>query len=353
VTTAPTGAVNLIRIGWMPGRRAWLVGSAVVALGGAAGCGSDTADAPADADGPVAAVIKGLDNPFFQTMDEGLLATAQAHHISLRVSAAAGLQDTAGQASALESFAGQRAGCYVVNPITSTNLIPSLAHVPDATPIVNIDSPVDVAAARAAGVRIKNSIGTDNVAAGRLAARAMARQVAPGAHVAIIAGIPGDATSGACARGFSEGANGHFRVVQTIAADFDGTRAQLATEDALHADPRLRGVFAVNDEMALGVARAVDGAGRRGKVKVIGLDGIRAALDAVHRGAMSATVAQYPYTIGQLGVEACAAAMRGRALPARVDAPVQLVTPANVTRASAQFPKPVAAFDDPLAPLAR
>jgi ABC-type sugar transport system substrate-binding protein len=353
VTTAPDRPFNLIRIGGMPGRRVWLIGSAVMALGATTGCGSDTADAPAAGDGPVAAVIKGLDNPFFQTMNEGLLATAQARHIPLRVSAAAGLQDTAGQASALESFAGQRAGCYVVNPITSTNLVPSLAHVPDATPVVNIDSPIDVAAARAAGVRIKTYIGTDNVAAGRLAAQAMARLVGPGAHVAIISGIPGDATSGARVRGFRQGAAGHFRVVQTIAADFDTTRAQLATEDALRGEPRLRGVFAVNDEMALGVARAVQDAGRRGTVKVIGLDGIREALDAVRRGAMSATVAQYPYTIGQLGVEACAAAMHGRSLPARVDAPVQLVTRANVARASAQFPKPVAAFDDPLAPLAR
>jgi ABC-type sugar transport system substrate-binding protein len=337
----------------MPGRRVWLLGSAVAALGTAAGCGSDTSDAPAGGNGSVAAVIKGLDNPFFQTMHEGLLATAQRRHIPLRVSAAAGLQDTAGQASALESFAGQRAGCYVVNPITSTNLIQSLAHVPDATPIVNIDSPVDLAAARAAGVRIKTYIGTDNVAAGRLAAAAMARQVDPGAHVAIIAGIPGDATSGARATGFRAGARGHFRVVQTIAADFDRTRAQLATEDALRADRRLRGVFAVNDEMALGVAKAVDDAGRRGAVKVMGLDGIREALDSVRRGALTATVAQYPYTIGQLGVEACAAAMRGRTLPAQVDAPVQLVTRANVARASAQFPKPVAPFDDPLAALAR
>jgi ribose transport system substrate-binding protein len=101
--------------------------------------------------------------------------------------------------------------------------------------------------------------------------------------------------------------------------------------------------------MALGVADAVQAAGRADQVKVIGLDGIPQALAAVKRGTMSATVAQYPYTMGQLGVEACLAAVRGESLPANIDAPVQVVTSKNVVRAQANFPKPVERYDDPLA----
>jgi ribose transport system substrate-binding protein len=284
-------------------------------------------------------------------MDQGLVAAARRYRVPLRVSAAAGLQDTAGQASTLESLIARQAGCYLVNPISSANLIPSLAHIPARTPIVNIDSPVDAAAARAAGVRIRTYIGTDNVAAGRLAANAMAGRVKPGAAVAVIAGIPGDATSGARTQGFQAGAKGRFSVVRTVAADFDRQRAQLAAEELLRSNPRLGGLFAVNDEMALGVTKAVRSAGRQGDVTVIGLDGIREALQAVQRGAVSATVAQYPYAIGQLGVEACLAAVRGKRLPAQIDAPVQLITGANAGRALARFPKPVAAFADPLAEL--
>jgi ribose transport system substrate-binding protein len=61
-----------------------------------------------------------------------------------------------------------------------------------------------------------------------------------------------------------------------------------------------------------------------------------------------ATVAQYPYTIGRLGVEACLAATSGAPVPARIDAPVQVVTRGNVERAKAAFPRPVEPFDDPL-----
>jgi ABC-type sugar transport system substrate-binding protein len=339
----------------MPCRRVRFLAVALLpAVAGAAalGCGSDGPSSTGRAHGKdVVAVIKGLDNPFFQTMEAGLRAAAMRHRLAVRVAAAAGLQDTAGQAATLESLVAEPAGCYVVNPIASTNLIRPLSHIPAQTPIVNIDSPVDAAAAGAAGLTVTTYIGTDNVAAGRLAADAMARLVQPGDHVAVIAGIPGDDTSEARARGFRDGARGRFSVAHTIAADFDRGRAELAAEDVLRSDRAIRGLFAVNDEMALGVADAVRARGRRGKVAVIGLDGIEEALDAVRREAVAATVAQYPYTIGQLGVEACVAALRGKRLPASVDAPIQLITRDNVARARARFPEPVAPFRDPLAAL--
>jgi ABC-type sugar transport system substrate-binding protein len=308
------------------------------------GCGDSGRD---DRDAAVAAVIKGVENPFFATMRDGLVATARRRDARLELESAAGLEDTAGQASALESLATRRPGCLLVNPITRTNLIEPLSHAPEGTPVVNIDSPVDPQAAKAADIAITTYIGTDNVAAGRLAADAMAGFVERGGRVAVIGGIPGDSGSGDRTLGFRQGARDRFDVTETIAADFVRERARLAAEELLRADPRVDGFFAVNDEMALGIARAVRAARRTGDVAVIGMDGIRQALAAIERGAMSATVAQYPYAMGQLGVEACLAAMRGKDVPSRIDAPIQIVTTANVLRARANFPQPAKPFDDP------
>jgi ABC-type sugar transport system substrate-binding protein len=329
-------------------RRVTLAGLlAAFAIGCGDGDGGDRREDPAR----VAAVIKGLENPYFATMRDGLVATARRYTARLRVEAAVGLQDTAGQASALESLAAQRLSCYVVNPINQTNLIPPLSHLARSTPIVNVDSPVDRRAAGAVGVEITTYIGSDNVAGGRAAADAMARFVDRGARVAVIAGIPGDAGSGARTAGFRAAVRGRFEVGETIAADFERERARLAAEDLLRERPPVTGFFAVNDEMALGVAHAVRAAGRTGDVAVIGMDGTREALAAVQRGAMSATVAQYPYVLGRLAVEACLAAARGKSVPAAIDAPLRLVTKENVARARASFPRPAEPFDDPLARL--
>jgi ABC-type sugar transport system substrate-binding protein len=299
----------------------------------------------------VAAVIKPLDNPFFATMRDGLVSTARRQGTRISVQAAADLQDTAGQASDLESLADDRAACYIVNPIDETNLVSSLGDIAAGTPIVNIDSPVDRAAAKAVGVQITTYIGTDNVLAGRMAADAMAVRVPDGARVAVIAGIPGDAGSAARTQGFMQGARGRFEVIDTVAADFDRTRAHDAAVDLIRGKGRLDGIFAVNDQMALGVADAVSVAGQSEKLAVIGMDGIPEALAAVRRGDLSATVAQYPFTIGQLGVEACLAATRGKTIPATVRAPIQLVTERNVVRAQLHLPRPVERFEDPLASL--
>jgi ABC-type sugar transport system substrate-binding protein len=330
--------------------RAAAVAGVVAAL--ALGCGEDEQRRFQERDRDrVAAVIKGVDNPFFATMRDGLLAGARQRKARLRLGVATGLQDTAGQASTLEALVDEGAGCYVVNPITQTNLVVPLGHVPEGAPVVNVDSPIDRRAAGAADVAITSYIGTDNHAAGRLAAAAMARAVGRGARVAVVTGIPGDAGSGARTRGFMAGARGRFDVVETIAADFDRERARLAATDLLRADAGIRGFFAVNDEMALGIVDAVRMARRHGAVAVIGVDGIAEALEAIERGALEATVAQYPFTMGQLAVEACLAAARGRALPARVDAPVSVVTRANVARARERAPQPVQPFRDPFAPL--
>lgn len=310
------------------------------------GCGGDRA--PSES-GKLAAVINPVENPFFATMRDGLVAAAKQHTARISIRAALALQDSAGQASALESLIAKGATCYIVNPIDQFNLIPPLAGV--AAPIVNIDSPVDPGAARASGVRITTYIGTDNVAAGRLAAEAMAGRVSTRARVAVIAGIPGDAGSMARAKGFVDGARGRFKVIGPVAADFDRKQAHDAAVELIRGPDRIEGIFAVNDEMALGAVDAARGLGEIRDVAVIGMDGIPEALAAVRDGELLATVAQYPFTMAQLGVEACLAANQGKAIPPTIRPPIQLVTQRNVVHAQRKLPRPVEPFEDPLASL--
>jgi ABC-type sugar transport system substrate-binding protein len=332
-------------------------GVAVLAVGAAlsvtvAACGGDDSgggSAASGGDKTVGVMIKGLDNPFFAAMNDGVKAAAKDTGADVQVQAAASLTDTDGQASKLEALIGQNKSCYVVNPISQTNLVRPLAQVPDGTPVVNIDSPVGADAAKQAGLDISTYIGTDNVAAGGMAADTMANLVKTG-KVGVIGGISGDATSNARVEGFTKGASG-FTPLQTVAGDWDRAKALNAAEDLMRANPDIKGFFAANDQMALGIAQAVKNAGKKGQIAIVGVDGIEDALKAVQAGDMSATVSQYPYTIGQLGVEACLAAAQGKDLPANVKAPVQVVSKSNVTKAEKNFPEPVNTYDDPFTAL--
>ena len=108
----------------------------------------------AQSSGKVAAVIKGLDNPFFQYMRQGIDAKAKELGVEVNIQAASGMGDSTGQADRLSAVAMQDYGCSLVNPISVSNLVQALVPVAQKkAPIVNIDSVVDPAQAEAAGLR--------------------------------------------------------------------------------------------------------------------------------------------------------------------------------------------------------
>ncbi len=181
-----------------------------------------------------------------------------------------------------------------------------------------------------------------------MAAGKMASLLPGGGTVAVIGGLAESVNSKHRMTGFDHGISGTgVHVVERVDADYARAPAEVAAERILHTHPHLSGFFAVNDEMALGVADAVRSAGKTGVVKIIGVDGIPEGLDAVRSGSISATVSQYPYVMGQMAVEACVAASRGARLPANVDAPIAVVTKANVARATTTFPRPFRGYSDP------
>ncbi|MDX6716398.1 MAG: ribose transport system substrate-binding protein [Baekduia sp.] len=291
-------------------------------------------------------VLKGLDNPFFVAIYEGVRTEAGRRGAHASVRSVPSNADLDGQAALVRALVAGRDDCYVVNPISATNLVPALRGA--RRPIVNVDSPIDASAAGRAGVRISTYIGTNDFAAGRLAGARMASLLRGGGTVALVGGVADSVNSRLRLSGFERGIRGtRVRVVARVDADYVRTTAEAAAGRLLHTHPRLSGFFAVNDLMALGVADALRSAGKTGDVTIIGLDGIPEALDAVRAGSISATVSQYPYVMGQMAVEACVAAARGARLPVRVDAPVAVVTRSNVARASAAFPRPFRGYSDP------
>ena len=318
--------------------------SAMLLAGGVAG-----AKAP-----PVrmAVVLKDLDNPFFVAMYEGVRAEAGRRGARASVRAAKSETDLQGQAARLRALVAAKADCYVVNPISGTNLIPPLRGV--RRPIVNIDSPVDLAAARRAGVHINAFIGTNDVTAGTLAGSKMASLLGGKGAVALLAGTAGSINSIHRLTGFMHGVRGtKIKVVTRVNAGYVRTTAEVAATRILRTHRHLSGFFAANDLMALGTADAVRALGRPEPIRIIGVDGIAEALDAVRSGSLSATVSQYTYVMGRMAVEACVAAVRGARLPARVDAPVALVDNSNVARATASFPRPFRSYSDPFASILR
>jgi ABC-type sugar transport system substrate-binding protein len=338
--------------------RIWPVAIATVATVLVVGCAAGEERGPvrgvAAESAPVrmGVILNYLDDPFFVAIYEGVRAEAKRLGVRATVRSVTSNAEFADQATQLRALVAESNDCYVVNPITSTNLVTALRGV--RRPIVNVDSPIDPSAAQRAHVRIRTYIGTDDFASGRLAGERMAAILPSGGDIALVGGIADNVNSGVRLSGFERGIRGsRLRVVARVNADYNRAKAQIAAERILRTHPRLSGIFAVSDSMVLGIVDTLRGAGKTGEVNVIGHDGTGAALDHIRDGSMSADVSQYPYVMGQMAVKACVAAARGARLPARVDAPIALLTKDNVTRAIAAFPKPFQPYSDPFSRLLR
>ena len=321
---------------------------------GAAGSEPASVRTPGPERAPVhiGVILNYLDDPFFVALYEGVTAEARRRGVPTTVRSVTSNAEFADQAKQLRALVADRNDCYIVNPIAGTTLVNALRGV--RRPIVNVDSPVDPAAARRAGVRITSYIGTDDFASGRRAGERMAAVLPAGAEVALVGGIADNINSGIRLSGFERGIRGSgLKVVARVNADYNRTKAQIAAEQILRAHPHLSGFFAVSDSMVLGIADTLRVAGKSGKITVIGHDGTVGVLNLIRKGAVEADVSQYPYVMGQMAVEACVAAARGAKLPARVDAPIALLTDANAERAIAAFPKPFEPHPDPFARLVR
>ena len=93
-------------------------------------------------------------------------------------------------------------------------------------------------------------------------------------------------------------------------------------EDILQTNPDVDAVFAANDQMALGAIQAIAAHKKTDQIKLIGFDGALEATQKILAGDMQATIAQDPYGMAKIGVEAArrsstASRSRRRSTPAR------------------------------------
>ncbi len=239
--------------------------------------------------------------------------------------------DTAQQLALLESWLDRGYDALLVSPITPQNLNSALAQATAAgIPVINVDELIPVDAAREAGIDIATRIASNNYQAGQLAGQYVLDNLEAGSKVAILEGLAGNVSGQNRRDGFADTVSGTMNLVASQPADWDRAKALNAATNILQANPDLKAIYACNDTMALGAVEAVKAAGLEGQVIVIGTDAIPEALEAIKAGRMTGTVAQFPYEIGVLAVENAIKLAEGRPIPTRIDAPIKLLTAANI-----------------------
>jgi len=181
------------------------------------------------------------------------------------------------------------------------------------------------------GAEVVSYIGYQPKEAGREVGRYLARVLRGSGSVLVLTGLT-DTSSVDRVAGFKAEIAQYprIRIVATRQAAWERGKARSVVEQQLKKHS-IDAIYAVSDEMALGASDAVAAAGRRGEIFVVGLDGTRAALQAIRDGALTATLNTNPREMGRILMRTVVRGLnrRERVEPAIVS-PINIVDLENV-----------------------
>lgn len=253
---------------------------------------SSAADTAAGGTKSATLVISTLNNPFFVSVADGAKAKAKTLGMTIDVQNA----NNADQASLdLASAAlNKKPSVLIIDPVSSASggSIVTLANT-GGVPVVAFDRMPESG-------DLKAFIGYDAIQAGKNGAKAIGEALGGKGKIVEIQGIMGTSVAQERSKGFNEGIKAFpgIKVVATQPAEFDRGKALNVMTNVLQSNRDIDGVYAANDEMALGVIAALKAAGLTDKVKVVGNDGIADAVKAIKDGTLYATNAESPFALG-------------------------------------------------------
>lgn len=190
----------------------------------------------------------------------------------------------------------KKVDAIIVTPNDSIAFIPAFQKAEKAgIPIIDLDIRLDAEAAKKAGLKF-NYVGVDNFQGGYAEAKNLAEAIGKKGNVAMLEGIPGvdngEQLKAGALKAFSEYPD--IKIVASQSANWETEQALNVASNILTANLNIQGIFAANDNMAVGAVTAVENAGLAGKVLVTGYDGIPLAIEYVKQGKMQNTIDQLP-----------------------------------------------------------
>ncbi len=267
-------------------------------------------------------VLSNLENPFFKEMEEGALERARRDSVSVEVVSAE--DSPVRELQEIRRFIEEGVDVLIVNPTNSHAVSRGVILANEAgIPVITLDR-------EAVRGDVASHIGSNNLLGGNLAAGYLKESLDRGSKIVELQGNTETTASLNRSRGFEQGALGALNIILRENADFKRENSYEIMKRVLREEIDVDGVFAHNDESALGALRAVEESGR--DVVVVGFDGTDEAEEAILQGRLDATVKQNPYEMGYMGVESAIKLTRKQWVNRKIDVGVYLIDKETLTK---------------------
>ena len=296
-----------------------------LALACLCGCApeADTSTRPS-----VALVVKSTQTEFWRAVFAGAEAAAVEYNLDLTIAGPETEEDYKTQNQLLADAVENGTDAIVFSAIDFEKNADAIdAAAQQNIKIVAIDSNVD-------SQSVSTYIGTDNYAAGQMAAYATLERVSGPLYVGIVNYDVGTANGQERERGAVDAftQSGRAQITAVVNTLVDADQAQADTAALLSEHPEINVLLALNEPVSVGAARAVQMLNRDKDVFFLGFDSNLVTIDGLQDGSVDALIVQNPYAMGYLGVESAYQLLsgHGNALEATVDTSTQVVDQSNL-----------------------
>lgn len=306
-------------------RNKYLLLWAALLLSCLCGCG---ADAALPVRHSVALIVKSTDTEFWLSAFAGARAAATEYNLDLTISGPGTEEDYETQNRMIGEAVEAGADAIVFSAIGyEENAAAIDAAAQSGVRIVSIDSGVG-------SDHVSTYIGTDNYAAGQMAAQAALEGVEGPLRVGIVNYNEGTANGQERVQGAVDTLeeSGRARIAEVITTLVDVPRAQTDTVGLLLAHPEINVLMAFNEPTSVGAAQAVRVLDRSDDIFFVGFDSNVVTIDGLQEGWVDALIVQNPYAMGYLGVESAYKLLSGQSgsLHPVVDTSTQIVDRENL-----------------------
>ena len=254
-----------------------------------------------------------MNHPWRVAMVDGNKKYAAEHYPDVNLVITDGQNQATKQVSDVESLMTRGIKVLIISPLQAQALTPVVKEAMDAKiPVVTLDREVNT--------KVTCHIGAENKPIGEDAGKFIAQKLGGKGNIVEIQGTAGASATVDRHSGFREALKDYpdIKVVADQYCDYLREPAVKFTEDMLQrfGPGQIQAIYAHNDEMALGAAKAVADAGRAKEIVIIGIDGQNSAFEAVKDGKLAATFI-YPFCAPE-GIEYAYKIAKGEKVPERV-----------------------------------
>ncbi|MBE0545993.1 MAG: substrate-binding domain-containing protein [Verrucomicrobia bacterium] len=283
----------------------------------------------------IAVIPKGTTHEFWKCIHAGAIKAqrelqAQGTKVEIIWKGPLREDDRDQQIQVVENFMTRRVSGIVLAPLDSRALVKPVANaVASGIPVVIMDSDLN-------SDKHVSFVATDNYKGGVLGAERLASLLGGKGNVILLRYAVGSASTEARENGFLDTIKSKYPNIKIISADqyAGATRetAYQASQNLLNRHGRnVNGIFCVNENSAVGMAKALRDLGKAGgQVKMVGFDAGSQSVQDLKNGDVQGLVVQNPVRMSYLGVMTLMQHLRGEAVEKRIDTGVTVVTPENM-----------------------